>query len=257
MINLSELKESRVEVPPRIVLYASGGFGKSTFASLAPKPIFMDIENGTHNIKTTRFKTKSYDDAVDLISSLLKQEHDFKTLVIDSIDWLERIIIDEQCKIKGVEAIEDIGYNNGYEAIIRKFRRILMGLDKLQAKGMYIIVLAHESLVKVEPPTGQPYTLKAPKLYGKTLKSDNNLDILIEWSDILLYGMREDITKSVDVGFGKTKEKVVAKNDRVLHTMDGVGFKAKSRYALPAKLDFPKDKAWEVFYNALIESIGE
>jgi hypothetical protein len=255
MINLKELKPSKVFLPPRIVLYAEGGFGKSTFGSEAPAPIFMDIEKGADNINVTRVPTNSYEDAVNLIKSLNEQEHDFKSLVIDSVDWLERLIVDQVCKDYSVKSLEDVGFGKGYEAVIKKFRYLLSGLDVLRKKGIIIIVLAHRATKRIDPPTGSPYDVYAPKMHGKTLKEDKNLDILIEWCDILLYGEEEEITKSVDTGFGNKVEKAVAKGEKVIHTTAKAGFKAKTRYDLPESIPFTRGESWSNFYNELKKGV--
>jgi hypothetical protein len=251
MINLSELKPKKDIKPPRIVLYAEGGFGKSTFASEAPNPIFMDIEQGAGNLNVTRVPTATYNSIEDIIISLRDQDHDFKTLVVDSIDWLERLIIENTCQEYGVKAIEDIGYGKGWESVVKKFNRVLSGFDALQRKGMVIIILAHRAVKKHDTPTGESYDIWTPKLHGTTTKGDSNIGLLTEWCDILLFGEHGVVTKQVDKGFGNKVEKAVAHSDKIVHTEAGPAFMAKSRYELPSTIPFTKGSAWANFYNEL------
>ena len=76
------------QVPPRICLYGGHGIGKSTLASQFPAPIFISTEDGIDSLDVTSFpKAQKLTDVVESIKTLLKEEHDFRTVVVDSVDW--------------------------------------------------------------------------------------------------------------------------------------------------------------------------
>src|SRR6185312_11985274 len=94
-IDLKSLKPTRLMKPPRIILYGTPKVGKTTFASNIKGAIFLDVEGGTGNLPVTRIerdRLDNYTDVMACLNALLSQEHDFGTLVIDSADFLEKVL---------------------------------------------------------------------------------------------------------------------------------------------------------------------
>ncbi len=54
-ISLSSIKRSGAPKPPIVELYAVHGIGKTTFAACAPKPIFLQTEDGLGAIEADTF----------------------------------------------------------------------------------------------------------------------------------------------------------------------------------------------------------
>ena len=52
---LSHVQRGRNAKPPRILVYGTEGIGKSTFGSQAPKPIFIQTEDGLDEIACDKF----------------------------------------------------------------------------------------------------------------------------------------------------------------------------------------------------------
>ena len=99
--------------PPRLFVYGQEGVGKSTFGAAAPSPVFVQTEDGLGEIDTAKFPVAgSYDDARNALAALRDEPHEFQAVVLDSADWLERLIWDKVCKDFGVRSIEkaDGGY---------------------------------------------------------------------------------------------------------------------------------------------------
>jgi hypothetical protein len=88
------------------------------------------------------------------------EEHDYQSVVVDSADWLERLIWDKLCEIYGVDSIEKVdgGYSRGYTHALTYWRHIIDGLETLRLKrNMCVIVLAHAK-VELSP------TRKIPRM---------------------------------------------------------------------------------------------
>ena len=59
-------------------------------------PIFVQTEDGLGEIDCAKFPlAKSLAEVNDELLALRDEEHDYKSVVIDSLDWLERLIFDE------------------------------------------------------------------------------------------------------------------------------------------------------------------
>jgi hypothetical protein len=95
-------------------------------------------------------------------------DHDYETVVIDSLDWLERLIFDKVCTENNVDNIEKAGggYGKGYMLAVTKWRELLTSLDVLRNdRNMVVILLAHAKVERFEDPESTPYDRYAPRLH--------------------------------------------------------------------------------------------
>ena len=91
------LRKGKQKIPPRICIYGSHGIGKSTLASEFPSPIFISTEDGLDSLDVVSFpKATTIIDVVDSIKTLIKEEHEFKTVVVDTVDWLIEPLIQKK-----------------------------------------------------------------------------------------------------------------------------------------------------------------
>src|SRR5262245_48320127 len=99
-MSLDNVTQGQLNLPWAIVVYGVEGVGKTTLGTDAEEPIVLGPEVGTsHMAHVTRApKPRNWQDVFDFLQQLLTREHRFKTLVVDSLDWLEPLIWDEVCK---------------------------------------------------------------------------------------------------------------------------------------------------------------
>ena len=75
------------------LIYGTDGVGKSSWASHAPKPIFVGAEKGTEQLDVARFpQTETITDLLEQLRALQTQKHEFQIVVLDSLDWIEPLI---------------------------------------------------------------------------------------------------------------------------------------------------------------------
>jgi hypothetical protein len=68
-------------------------------------------EDGLASVDVKAFPlARSYDDVMSGIGALYQETHNFKTVVIDSLDWLEPLISARLCRDNRWKSIEDPGY---------------------------------------------------------------------------------------------------------------------------------------------------
>ena len=78
--------------------------------------LMMDLEGGLADIATSKTQhLTTMDEIEDAFLWLAQQEHDFKTLAIDSADWLERIIHQRVAQKNGKTTVGDVAYGAGYK----------------------------------------------------------------------------------------------------------------------------------------------
>ena len=246
---LENIQSGKQPMPPRIEVYGQEGIGKSTFGASAPKAIFIPTEDGQSEIDCHRFPlAKNFSDVIGSLQALQQETHDFQTVVIDSTDWLERLIFDEVCREYGVRSIEkaDGGYARGYTHALTHWRKVIQMLDNLRnSKGMACILIAHCCVEKFDDPETAAYDRYTPRLH----KHANAL--ISEWVDAVLFATRRFRTQKEDAGFGR--ERTIAApvgtdgGERIIRTVGGPACVAKNRFNLPAELPL----SWDAFMTAM------
>lgn len=229
---LTSIHTGRTAQPPRLMVYGQEGVGKSTFAAQVPEAVFIQTEDGLGQIDCAKFPLcETFRDVLAQLTALRDEAHDFKTVALDSLDWLERLIHDDICSAYGVNSIEkaDGGYGKGYVHALTHWRTVLGLLDDLRARGMAIILLAHAKIERFEDPENPAYDRYSPRLH-KTASA-----LITEWADAVLFAQRR-------LRVSKEGQRTVAApigpdgGERLLRTVGGPGCVAKNRYALPSEL---------------------
>lgn len=219
--------------PARLIVYGVPGVGKTTLAAGAPSPIFIPVEDGLVGMDVPAFpKCDSYDDVCQAMGTLINEEHDFKTVVLDSADVLEPMIHDAVCAEGGKNSIGDFSYGKGYELALDKWRELLRGLDRMRDNGMMVIVLAHSTIVRFESPESDGYDRHQMRLHKKANA------VLHDWADAVLFANHE--TRVVSASGGDRK-RGVSTGRRVLHTVEQAAWMAKNRFGMEPTIEL----SWE------------
>lgn len=236
-----EIKKGKIKSAIRLVAYGAEGIGKSTFASQFPDPLFIDIEGGTKQLDIARFpEPGSWAELLDEIDAVIAEPDVCQTLVIDTIDKAETMLVNTLLKENGVDSIEKYGggYGKGYTALQERMQKDLINrLDRVIAKGVNVVLLAHAAMRKFESPEDPPFDrweLKVSKKVAPVIK---------EWADILLF-MNYDIT-IIEDGSGKAKARGAAK--RMMHGNHKPTYDAKNRYGLPDDMDLSFEPLKEIY----------
>ncbi len=224
---LEQVTKGREPKPPRLVIYGQEGIGKSSLAASSPKPIFIQTEDGLGEIACEKFPlAHSVNDVLQALGELLTTEHAYQTVVIDTLDWLERLIHSQVCQDFGpvkYDSIEKVdgGYQRGYVHALTHWRKVIEALDTLRhAKGMACILVAHAKFEKYELPGESPVDRYSPRLHKHAAA------FLSEWADCVLFATWK-------MNPHKTKEE---QNGRILRTVCGPHCVAKNRFGLPPEI---------------------
>jgi len=231
-MSLSNIRKKAKQKPPRIVLYGGAGIGKTFFAASMNKPIFVLTEDGMGKIEADHFPlSESFEDVLKNLQSLIDNENDYKTLVVDSLDWLEPLIWDKACQDNNFKSIESVGYGKGYVEALKYWRIYLNLLNELREKGYTIMQIAHNQIKRFESPEIEAYDRHELKLHRKAA------DLILEHSDCCFFANFKLGTVQVKGKGGNMTTKAVA-GDRVVYTVEKPAYLAKNRYALPESLPF-------------------
>ena len=246
---MERIQSGKQPMPPRILVYGTEGIGKSSLAAQAPKPIFLQTEDGLSEIACDKFPlANTADEVFAALAELQSQEHPFQTVVIDSLDWLERLIWDAVCREYRVSSIEkaDGGYQRGYVHALTYWRKVVDALNALRVtKGMAVLLIAHAKVEKFEDPEAATYDRYSPRL------NKHACALLTEWSDAVLFATRKFRTEKEEQGFGKERNIAVGVGsgggERILRCVGSPACIAKNRYGLPAELPL----SWPALFAGL------
>ena len=233
---LQSIQTGKSQGPPRLLIYGTEGIGKSTFGASAPKPIFVPTEDGLDNIACDSFPMcRSFNEVMSCLQSLLDEPHEYRTVVIDSIDWLERLIWDHACQKYGVENIEKVegGYGKGYTIVLTYWRQFIDLLRSLRMdKGMIVILLAHAQIKQHIDPETTAFDTFLPKLHK------NAHALVAEWCDAILMATRQYGAAKGEKGGGA----------RILRCERSATCSAKNRYGLPEILPLDWNSLMQAMY---------
>jgi hypothetical protein len=229
---LAKVVKGRVVKPRRVMVYGVHGVGKTTFGAMAPSPIFVTTEEGTNDIDCDRFPVaNTYTEVMDNLRSIAADEHDYSTLVLDSLDWMEKLIWADVCRTRNVKNIEDIGFAKGYTFANNQWREVLTQLELMRAnRNMQIILIAHSRVEKFNNPEGDPYDRYSPNLHKHASAT------VQEWCDEVLFACYQVYTKSSDEGFNKKRTVGIGSGQRILKTTERPSHLAKNRLNMPDEI---------------------
>jgi hypothetical protein len=238
--DLKSISRNETMLSPRVLVYGIEGIGKSTFAAGAPDPIFILTEDGLGSLDVEHFPiAQSLDNVMDAIGTLYAEHHPYKTVVLDSLDWLEAIIHRE---MEAKHDAKDLAYGKGAMMAAQQWRDILDGLNALRNdKQMSVILLAHNTIKRFDSPEVEPFDRYQPKL------QERSSAVVREWADAVMFANYKTIVKKDDVGFNKTVARGISNGERMLFTSERPAYMAKNRYSLPDSIPL----TWDAFANAI------
>ncbi|HBI46891.1 MAG TPA: hypothetical protein DDY78_29165 [Planctomycetales bacterium] len=253
-------------LPDRIVLYAPPGWGKTTFATGFPRPIFLMTPGEDRLVRlieqglvpqTAHFQdlATSFLDVRAAVRDLIDLEHDHQTLVIDAATGAERlaheqIAIQHFSRDDGEADWGEHGFNGfgkGEKISANQlWMPFLQLLDDLRAtRRMRIVLLCHSGTHSQRNPDGPDYDKVAPL-------SKQAWAFTSKWADMILRGSVEVTLKKDDPKSKIAKAKAQGGNVRILHTVGAAAFDAKNCHRLPPTIRLGEDphRAFDAFRAA-------
>lgn len=220
--------------PFKGLIHGHEKIGKSTFLNGAPAVLFADVEKRLSHIDCAKVAINSFDEMVGLAEELSKGGHPYKTLVVDSITVLEKMlkakIADEEGWSEG-DADEygrwiKLAYNSHWP-------RFFALMERLQHEaGMTIWYVAHTAVRDMkEPKGGESYNRFRPDLGGNVGPQS-----WLHHADVVLFADWEDVIRVEGKPNTKQKVKTSTTGRRVAHTTHRPAFDAGNSYNLPEKI---------------------
>ena len=233
-----EVQQTMKIEPMKILIYGVEGIGKTTFASKFPDPIFIDTEGSTGFINARKLPNPtSWTMLLDELEDI-KAEPRGKTLIIDTLDWAERLAKKYLMDKNKWAAIDSTNYGSRYVALSDEIGKLLNKLTEIKDVGINVVLTAHAETKKHELPDemGQydKYTLKLEKRDAGLAK---------EWADMILFFNY----KTTIISDSKSNSKKATGGQRVMYTTHKPAWDAKNRLGLPDELPIDFEAIRELF----------
>ena len=238
----------------RIVLYGTGGIGKTSLAVTAPGPVvFFDLDRSLGKLSRStsiNAQTVPADTYADLYQSLNSTGwDDIKTVVIDSASELEAMA--EQHVLATVKkdsqgtlakSLEDYGFGKGYRHLYDAMDRIVQALENHSRAGRNVILICHDSVSNVPNPQGENFIRYSPDMMDT--KACSIRDRIKGWADHVLF-----------VGYDVSAKdgKATGSGTRMIYTQEMPWVLAKSRTIKNPSFDYEEGSTdlWNYIFPEL------
>lgn len=255
---------------PIVTVASSPGVGKSTFGATFPNAIFIQAEDSgavfekwdeavqpdlaprlprarrkdkneqVYGLQKANLAVSTKGALLEQLRWLLTADHNYKTVILDSITTLNKLFEHEVCEEYVVDNVADAagGYHKGFIVVQEMHSEIMNALEKLREKrGLAIVLLAHSAMQKIKNrPDVDEYCVYSLDMH------ERSVGVYVNLSDAVLYIKKEEFvqdTKKDRKGAVTKYGKMVQTGERtIVTTGDGmVGFvNAKNRYKLEAEI---------------------
>jgi hypothetical protein len=222
---------------PIFLIYGNEGRGKTTLASKFPKPVAMLFERGLPRGVTVDAidDLATFDQTMDALRSLYADPSGYRTLVIDTLDSLEPILLDYVCAAHNWKNIESPSYGKGYVAADTAWQSFIKGTTALRDKhGMTIVLVAHAAVERFDDPRAPTYTMYLPKLHKRARA------LVCDAADVIGF-LAEELRVATDDGGFRERVRASSSNQRFLFVEGTPAYVAKNRYGMPSKVTVPAD----------------
>ena len=161
-----------------ITLVGQPGTGKTSTACTFEKAFLIrtqgeDVPRDVATMPDSLGVTDTSQKLWDQMGALINDEHDYKTVIFDSVTGLEQLFIQEVLasdkKAKGINQALG-GYGAGPAAVAAMHMRVRKGVEMMREKrGINIIFLAHADIQRIDPPDNESYSQYSLRLAGKSM----------------------------------------------------------------------------------------
>lgn len=239
-IDLSSLRKVRADKPPIILIYGPEKMGKTTLASEFPAPVFLQTEDGASGtLELDSFGLLgSFPQVLDALAALATDDHQFRTVVVDSISKLERLVWAETCSRNNWTSIEQPGFGKGYVETDYVWGEFVEACKFLRdQQGLTIVLIGHAVTERFDDPETQSYTRYQIDLHKRAMA------ILTREVDGIFL-VKKDVTIKTEGQQGKGRARADGGDTRWIYTEGRPAFQAGNRFNMPERVMYPKGEGF-------------
>lgn len=258
-ISLSSLRSSKSTNPPIILIYGVDGVGKTSLAAEFPDALYVPTagERTPEGIDLpTPGIIETFNDLKGVFGELLTEDHEFKTVIVDSLDGLEPLMHAETCVRIGATSIDSndkgspTSFGRGYVEADVEWNEFMGACRALAERGVAVVLLAHPEIVRFDSPITDPYARYQVKLHKRAAA------LVREQSDIVAFINYRVSIKTKEVAPKKEVAHAEGGKERIIHLTEAAGFVAKSRYLTPESFVYKRGQGYAELSKYFPEPTG-
>lgn len=231
--------------PLRVLIHSEPKVGKSHLVAGAPDVLFLDAEQGSLSFEVARAPISEWRDLQEAMRFLEAADHGFKTVVLDTIDSLERLLMMHICQCDGKDTIEDVGggFSKGWVKLEEEWHWITDRLANIQQRrAINVVALAHCEASNHSEPTGESWKTWRLRANKRTTA------LWTGWVEEILFLRR----------LVSTRKGIAAGSQLALETRSSPAWQAGSRRLRARQVKLPNadpPQVWAVLRNAYLASM--
>lgn len=220
--------------PVICTIFGEPGLGKTTLAATFPNPIFIMAEDGLKSINPRPHSfplIKNASEIFEQLKYLRSENHDYKTLVIDSISQLDSIfaakILADDPSAKSFNSSHG-GYGSAPSMLAAKHGNVRKYCEALRKeKNMNVVFIGHCEIDTIAPPDCEPYSKYELKISKKSYTH---------------YVDNVDLVGMIKLDIFVNKERGIDSGERVLICHAMAANISKNRFAIDKPITIEKGK---------------
>lgn len=159
----------------RMLFYGPPKIGKSTFCSFFDRALFLATEKGLKGLDVFKVDITDWEEFVSAVNLLYIKEHDFKTIIIDTVDNLFKFCIEYVCKKNRIDHPSDSKWGKGWDLLQKEFEKPIL---QLSMSNYGLVFVSHEKEYEVST-KHLKYTKIGPSIPNQARK------VIIPFVDII------------------------------------------------------------------------
>jgi len=160
-----------------ILIYGAPKIGKSTLASQFDYPLFLATEAGLNSLEVYQVPIPTWDEFLTTCKEIAAGKHDFKTIIVDTVDMLFKACSEYVRKKNGIQHESDLEWGKGWTLVKDEFQRALV---KLSLLPYGLVMISHADTVEIKTRTAR--INKSVPTLQKSAR-----EIVLGMSDIILF----------------------------------------------------------------------
>lgn len=238
-LSLAQISTAGNKLPNRYGLHAVEGWGKTSLGAQFPKPLFFQTRGETgletlidaERLPPTAHlpEITSWADLRAGVRMVATENHDYKTLVIDTANGAERLCFEAVMARDFDNSREKfLSYGKGPVVAADEWRAFLGELDDVrQRRKMIIWLLVHTKVGKFKNPEGSDFDRYQPELEPPIWS------LTLKWLDVVLFG---NFLQTTAEDKQTKRHKGVGGDQRMMYCTRTAAWDAKNRIGLPSEI---------------------